>query len=30
MSEVQVKKRNEVSANMFEQDKGQGIANISH
>ena len=29
MSEVQVKKKNEVSANMFEQDKGQGIANIS-
>ena len=29
MSEVQVKKKNEVSANMFEQDRGQGIANIS-
>ena len=29
MSEVQVKKKNEVSANIFEQDKGQGIANIS-
>ena len=29
MSEVQIKKKNEVSANMFEQDRGQGIANIS-
>jgi|TARA_R100000700_G_scaffold238_1_gene554 hypothetical protein len=29
MSEVQTKKKNEISANMFESDAGQGIANIT-
>ena len=29
MSEVQTKKKNEISANMFETDAGQGIANIT-
>jgi len=29
MSEVQIKKKNEISANMFETDAGQGIANIT-
>ena len=28
MSEVQSKKKNELSVNMFETDAGQGIANI--
>ena len=29
MSEVQTRKKNEISANMFETDAGQGIANIT-